>query len=189
MKNLLNCHSIGLHSFPMSLRDNGTYKRVFYADYHHELWKPVEIAIHPHHVDIKITVLDGELYNPLYKLDDNGELYKEFVWSSHILNGKGGFTYLGEQSLKQLSNIKYKQGESVIMRACEMHTVQIEKGKKCVWLIEESLPTCDYLPINYSKKDLNNWTPDGLYIECDHETRQKYIYSYIDLLRLLLYGQ
>lgn len=179
MKNLLNCHCIGLHSFPIELSENGLYKRIFYADVNHEMWKPVEIAIHPHHVDIKIIVLDGELFNPIYELDDNGEVFRKFLWNSHILNGKGGFEYLGEQGLKQTSNIKYTTGEVVIMKACDLHTVQIEKGKTCVWMIEESRPTCDYFPINYSKNDLQNWSTDGLYIECDEITKQNYIGEFL----------
>ena len=91
MKNLLNCHSIGLHSFPLSLDDNGFYRRIFFADVQHNLWKPIEIAIHPHHVDIKITILDDILYNPIYKIDESGVLFKSFKWNSHILNGNGGF--------------------------------------------------------------------------------------------------
>lgn len=178
MKNLLNCHCIGLHSFPVSISDD-LYKRIFYADFNHELWKPVEIAIHPHHVDIKITVLDGELFNPTYGLDENGELFNKFIWNSHILNGKGGFEILGEQRLRQLSNIKYCKGQSVTMKACELHTVQIELGKKCVWLIEESKPSCDCFPINYSKNNLENWSANGLYIECDEKTKQKYIGKYL----------
>lgn len=179
MKNLLNCHCVGLHSFPISLSESGLYKRIFYADFNHDMWKPVEIAIHPHHVDIKITVLEGELFNPLYELNENGEVFKKYLWNSHILNGKGGFEYLGEQGLKQVSNLKHCKGETVIMKACELHTVQIDKGKKCVWLIEEAKPTCDYFPINYSKNGLENWNTDGLYIECDEAIKQNYIGKFL----------
>lgn len=157
------------------------YKRIFYAEQNHNMWKPNEIAIHPHHVDIKITVLDGELFNPLYKLDENGEVFKKFIWNSYILNGKGGFEYLGKQGLKQVSSLKYCKGDVVTMKACELHTVQIEKGKKCVWLIEESKPTCEYFPINYSKKSLENWSAKGLYIECDESVKSSYIENYMHL--------
>lgn len=180
MKNLLNCHSIGLHSFPISLDENGFYRRIFYADVNHNLWRESEIAIHPHHVDIKISVLDGYLYNPIYKESTSGVPHNKFLWNSHILNGKGGFEYLGKQNLVEESCLKYKEGESVVMKACELHTIVIPKGKKCVWLIEESKPTCDYFPINYSLKDLTKWTPDGLYIECDEEMKMKTISKYLD---------
>lgn len=87
MKNFLNCHTVGLHSFPVSF-ENGLYKRIFYAEENHYLWKPIELAIHPHHVDIKITVLDGKLFNPIYEIHNDGDVFNKFQWESHILNGK-----------------------------------------------------------------------------------------------------
>ena len=181
MKNLLNCHSVGLHSFPISF-ENGLYKRIFYADTNHNMWKPIELAIHPHHVDIKITVLEGELFNQLFEVSEEGKKKKKYQWVSHILNGKGGFQYLRRERIKQVSNNCYKEEESVIMKACELHTVQIEKDKKCVWLIEETKPTCDYFPFNYSPYDLSQWSSEGLYIEVDESVKQKYISKYLKLI-------
>lgn len=179
MKNLLNCHTIGLHSFPIELSKEGYYKRIFYADYNHHLWKPIELAIHPHHVDIKITVLEGELFNPIYKVNPQGDLFKKFVWQSEILNkDKGGFKLLGEERLVQVSNFSYTKGQFVIMEACELHTVQVEAGKMCAWIIEESKPSCDYFPVNYSNNDLESWKPEDLYLECDEQTKQQYIGKY-----------
>lgn len=175
MKNLINCHTVGLHSFPISLDNDGLYRRVFVADRNHHMWKPFEIAIHPHHVDIKITVLKGEMYNPIYEVSDSGNEFKKFLWNSHILNGKGGFEYLGNSFLKQVSNKKYKKGDTVTMKACELHTVVINKDKYCAWLIEEAKPSCDYFPINYSIHDLSNWDPAGLYIEVDEHVKQSYL--------------
>lgn len=181
MKNLLNCHVIGLHSFPISF-ENNLYKRIFYADTNHELHKPVVVAIHPHHVDITITVLEGELYNPLYKISNDGQLYKMFKWNSHILNGNGGFEYRGHEKLTELSNLRHHSGDVIKMKACELHTIQIEKEKQCIWLIEESMPTCDYFPINYSPYDLTKWTPEGLYREVDDNVKQQYIGKYLNLI-------
>ena len=178
MKNLLHCHTKGLHSFPVSFV-NGLYKRIFYADEDHNLWRPIELAIHPHHVDIKITVFEGELFNPIYKADINGEVFNAFKWNSHILNGNGGFECIGTERLTLHSHIKYGAGENVTMKACELHTVFVEKGKKCVWLIEEAKPTCDYFPINYSPYDLANWKPDGLYVEVSDTVKEKYIGEYL----------
>jgi len=181
MKNLLNCHSVGLHSFPISF-ENNLYERIFYADTNHRLWKenPLEVAIHPHHVDIKITVLEGTLYNCLYKEESNGDRWKTFVWDSVILNGKGGFKDSGYGHLQFISKTPYKQGEEILMKACELHTVFVEKGKKCVWLIEEEIPTCEYFPLNYSNWDLTKWTPKNLYIEVSDEVKNKFISPYIN---------
>jgi hypothetical protein len=182
MKNLLNCHCTGLHSFPIDVTEDGLYRRIFYADFNHELWKPVELAIHPHHVDIKITVLQGSLLNPIYNFDNQGDYFFKFIWKSHILNGKGGFERIGQERLKKVSNIRYLEGQTVTMKACELHTVQVGRGEKCAWLIEESKPSCEYFPINYSKKHLQYWKPDGLYIECDQSTANNYINKYRHLI-------
>lgn len=178
MKNLLNCHSIGLHSFPLSF-ENGLYTRIFYADVNHNLYKPHEIAIHPHHVDIKITVLDGALTNLIYEVADEGETLHKFQWDSHILNGRGGFKYLGQEVIRQVFGRTYRAGESFTMKACELHTVFVEKDEVCVWKIEESVPTCEYFPINYSGRNLSNWTSDGLYIEVHDIVKQAFIQKYL----------
>lgn len=183
MKNLLNCHSVGLHSFPIGKDEKGFYQRIFYADFNHNLWKPFELAIHPHHTDIKITVLEGTLYNSVFEVVDNGTTFKKYHWNSHILEGKGGFEFLGLEDLQRVSQHSYSLGESVTLFACQLHTVFVEKGQKCVWLIEESAPSCEYFPFNYSTKDLSNWTPEGLYIECDDEVKQNCIGKYLTKTR------
>lgn len=186
MKNLLNCHSIGLHSFPVSF-ENGLYKRIFYADYNHNLWKtdPLELAIHPHQVDIKITVLEGILFNPLFEVSSNpndGTIFQKYQWDSVILNGKGGFRYLGSDTLKSLSYSSYKKGESTIMKSCEMHTVSVSRGYRAVWLIEESVPICEYFPISYSNHDLTKWNQQDLYLEVNDEVKDFFIRDYLKLI-------
>lgn len=182
MENLLNCHSIGLHSFPVSLQD-GLYKRIFYATKWHNMYKPFEIAVHPHHVDIKITVLDGVLMNQIFEVSETGRVVKKFKWNSHILNGNGGFEYLGKEILIKKSYISYNKGESFSMKACELHTVKVEQNKECVWMVEESIPSCEYFPINYSIHDLENWDSSGLYIKTTEEVKQEYIGKYLAVIQ------
>jgi hypothetical protein len=74
-----------------------------------------------------------------------------------------------------VSNNYYKKGESVIMNSCELHSVFVEKGHKCVWKITESPNSCDYNSINYSKKDLTNWTSEGLYVEVGDDVKEEYL--------------
>ena len=178
MKNLLNCHCIGLHSFPISKDDNGLYKRIFYADTNHQLFNPFEIAIHPHHVDIKITVLEGVLYNLLYSIG-KGELFNTYIWESHILSGEGKFKFIGYNELKLISNISYTKGQELYMNSSQLHTVFVEKSQTCIWMIEEFKPTHYYSGPNYSKHDLSNWSSEGLYIECDEQIKHQYLKDYI----------
>lgn len=180
MKNLLNCHVKGLHSFPIKCED-GLYERIFYAGYDHELYDMDAIAVHPHHTDITIEVLEGILTNIIYiETDENDvrrEKFKKYKWNSHILNGKGGFEFLGHQFLKvDLDRTKsYVAGDVITMKACELHTVTVEEGMSCIWKITEAKPSCEYLPVNYSLRDLTKWSPEGLYEEVDDEVRNLYI--------------
>lgn len=184
MKNLLNCHCKGVHSFPVSF-ENGLYRRIFYADIDHELWMPYKIAIHPHHVDIKITVLEGKMINAVYKVADENEQaysFSKFLWNSHILNGNGGFELLGIERLVEVSCDTLKDGDSVTMKSEELHTVVIDKGHVCVWMVEEYKASSECAPLNYSIHDLTKWTPDGLYIEVDDSVKQQYIGKYLSEL-------
>jgi hypothetical protein len=178
MKNLLNCHTIGLHSFPVSEKD-GLYERIFITDTNHHLWKPFEIAIHPHRVDLKITVLEGVLTNIIYEVSDKGLTLHKFKWNSHILHGSGGFELLGKEKLKIKSFKALRPKDSITMQACELHTVYVPLGEVCAWKIEESKPSCEYDPVNYSLYDLTKWRPDGLYIEVVDEVKECYIGKYL----------
>jgi len=188
MKNLLHCHTKNVHSFPLSYQD-GLYKRIFVATEIHNLWRSCEIAIHPHHVDLKITVLEGVLHNSLFRVvNDEGYRYvdrfKKYKWNSHILNGSGGFEFIGEEDLQLLDYVGYEPFESFTMKACELHTVKVEQNKKCVWMVEEFKPSCEYSGFNYSRHDLTEWKPDGLYIEVDDSVAEEYIGKYRKVLNI-----
>lgn len=183
MKNLFNCHSKGLHSFPISC-ENGLYRRIFYADITHNLHKDMELAIHPHHTDIKITVLDGCLYNYEYIETEGQPWIKKFKWNSHILNGKGGFELLGRSCISLFRVNPYREDESFTMKAHELHTVQLNREQKCVWLVEESNPDPNYTGFNYSIHDLENWTPEGLYLEVPDEVKEAMIGEYLEKIAL-----
>ena len=185
MKNLLNFHCVGVHSFPLEYKD-GLYKRVFYADKNHELYKDSAIAIHSHHVDLKITVLKGQLDNKVYALDDQrGEEYNKYRWDSHISGGCGKFISLGKQNLSLTRYESYDSGYSFFLRSDLLHTVFVPENRVCSWLVEEFPASKPYDGINYSKVNLENWTAEGLYIECDDQTANKYL-SEINIRKKIL---
>lgn len=179
MKNLLNCHSVGLHSFPISL-ENNLYTRVFYAEETHNLWKldPLEIAVHPHHVNIEIEVLDGTIYNHNFSLERKDMEWNKYKWNSEILHGKGGFEYLGKQKIGLANVNRLTKRSKIKLEACQLHTISIMKGTKAVWKITETIPTCEYFPINYTNADLSNWSSEGLYIEVGDDIKKQYLQPY-----------
>jgi len=186
MKNLLNCHVKGLHSFPISY-ENGLYRRIFYADQNHELWKtdPLALAIHPHHVDIKMTVLQGVIFNKRYQVDHHlGFVYQKFIWDSVILSGKGGFKRVGEERLSLVDTDILMPGKPIgfTLQSCVLHTVFVTKGQTAVWLIEESDPSCGYVPYNFSNWDLEKWDQSGLYIEVGDDVKGKMVGKYLKRL-------
>lgn len=165
MKNLLNCHVIGMHSFPIT-KSEDLYERIFVTGKNHELHPrdTFNLAIHPHHVNIKITVLKGELTNVIYRLDDEGELeLGEYEFKSVINNGQGGFTKIGNKRLTKISENTYHPGESFSMESCDMHTVFVPEGMESAWLVQEDIPSCDYFPVSYSDQDLTKWDQSLLY--------------------------
>jgi len=125
MEYLFNCHVIGMHSFPITTSE-GLYERIFTTSSNHVLHnrEQLELAIHPHHVNIKITILKGKLTNVIYRLDEDGDIeLGEFVFSSAIKNGAGGFKRIGSKRLRRISETTYKNGESFSMEACDAYSV------------------------------------------------------------------
>lgn len=177
MKNLLNCHVIGMHSFPVTETDN-LYERIFTTTSDHVLHDTdkMQLAIHPHHVNITITVLKGVLTNIIYQLNPKGAIeLDEYIFSSVIKNGYGGFKKIGTKNLVLVSEITYKKGDSFSMESCDMHTVRVPKGMESAWLVQEDVPTCDYFPVSYSDMDLERWNQLGMYQPVNDRVRDAFI--------------
>jgi hypothetical protein len=176
MKNLLDCHCIGVHSFPLQY-ENGLYRRVFYADRYHGLHDDNAIAIHPHHVDLKITVVKGTLCNRNYVVSDErgSELFGKYKWESHISGSAGKFVKLGTERLVMSEFGAYSEGCSFNLRSDQLHTVYVPSNTICAWLVEEFPASAPYDAINYSKMDLELWSPKGLYTECNDVVKASYL--------------
>jgi hypothetical protein len=178
---ILNCHAKGVHSFVIHEKD-GYLKRVFYADTNHEIQNTSCLAIHSHRTDIKITVLEGCLYNKVCEPDLKGERFSVYKWDSKILNDTGKFVYLFDTKLETTEANMYKAGDTFYLASHMLHTVAVNKDEKCVWLVEESMPVMPYSPLVYSQRDLNNWTAEGLYQKTDYGTMIKYLMPYHSIL-------
>ncbi len=127
-------------------------------------------------------VLEGILYNSLYEKSDTGDVYQSFKWESVIVNNKGGFKHIGNERLSLVSKIGYTSGQTTYMKANELHSVLIERGKICVWLVEEEPPSVEYIPINYSNWDLETWDQSELYQPASDTIKQQYIGKYLTLI-------
>jgi hypothetical protein len=75
-----NCHAKGLWSFVLHKEPT---VRVFFADFGHELYQ--DFAVHPHHCDITIVPIAGNLKNINYKeRGRNYPLFEKYKYQSGI---------------------------------------------------------------------------------------------------------
>lgn len=178
LKSILNCHCVGVHSFPIDYV-NGFYRRIYYADVHHELWKSSSIAIHSHRFDLKITVLDGNLMNKIYEKSDYGDDYKKYSFESKLLGLPGKFKLVGHTKLKLNHSTWLSKGNCLSMSSDILHTVHVPRGRICAWLVEESKSKTVYKNEHYSKEPLELWNPYKLYKECSEQIKLFYIGKYV----------
>lgn len=199
-RSLLNCHVPGLHSI-VFLESPGKTIRMFIADKDHELYKneppfdrlerkdPMSLAFHSHHCNITIEMVQGSMTNYTITAGQGGldtfELYA-YQYISKINNGKGGFErryipivkpIFEIESSIQLSNPNDYGISSLYLRAHELHTVYVDRGRTAAWFVYEGLESADYQEECYSN-DPNleeDWTDEGLYQPMEKK----------DLIRLL----
>lgn len=178
MKHILNCHSFGTHSFQIAEHE-GLSKRIFYADYHHNLWKPFEIAVHPNHTDIQITVLEGRLHNFIYEPSEKGMAVNKYKFLSAIKGEGGCFSWQNMAFITPTGSEVIKAGQYTHMVASDLHTIYVEQGEKCIWQIVEYKATYAHSGMNYSPYDLSKWSSEGLYTSVDETVARKYIDKYV----------
>ena len=178
-KSLLNCRVRGLHSFILKQDEDGNLIRMFVTDETHELgrnycpkdpkdWEILSVAIHPHHVDIQINMIFGQIRNVEFTLTKPETFYaqkrlRKYIWQSQIVNGQGGFKQVGKSVLYLKNRKVLKEGSSTKMNSCELHTVHVWEKQVAAWIIVQSEQSCGYDNVNYSNADLESWTANGLY--------------------------
>lgn len=171
-KSLLNCHCIGLHSI-MLLEAPGKTIRLYITEENHQLYKngmdyinEQSIAYHPHHCNLTIHCVYGSLVNITVQEshNDNAPLFNKYLYKSEISDGEMKFHPQGEARIEHLGFKTVGKGESITMKAKDIHTVFCSKGTINAWLVYEGKEDETYNPICYTKKDLNNESSEGLYI-------------------------
>ena len=168
-----NCHATGVHSIVLDQDANGYLKRAFLTDETHVLWQNrvldnsgMTIALHSHHCDIEIQVVEGEIYNMSADVSIDSLGYQVWGWKfeSQITNGSGKFVKTNQCfTLDNIQEKKLVAGETLRLKANEHHTVFVEKGKKTSWIIQESKEDPNYDNTCYSNNDLTKFDFSGLY--------------------------
>lgn len=174
-KSLRHCHSPNLHS--IMLVDKPEQRlRLFVTDVTHILWQnyrkpvvklstPLSIAFHPHHCNVTLHVLSGEITNwTVFPDFHQGELhFNRYLYDSKITGGGSGFKRCGDLPLAHNDEVTYRAGESVYMKANEIHTVGVPRGKHAAWLVYEGREDPNYMPVCWSNVPLELLSLDGLY--------------------------
>lgn len=210
-RSLRNCHARGLDSI-MVYDKPGMRIRIFVATPDHELWKnrlggiwndkkfkkTMSVAMHPHHCDLTLRVIFGNLANfeiakgNVQLPQQNTSSYhnfidlKEYEYVSPISTGeKGEFICLRDVQVPSYSIRQTKIGDSFAsreleMKADEIHTVAIAKGKPCAWFVFEGDSDPNYKPVCYSNDDLESFSFDGLYEPMSEDYLDKTIQIILD---------
>lgn len=159
-----NCHVRGVDSIVLAENvDTGELVRVFWANPGHELYHnhdiespDLRVALHPHHCDIRITPIFGDLMN-IVVTPGFDMFVNTWEYVSGIANSRGYFRQLPEQ--EGFGSIH----RDVLTSPCDMthdqvHTVFVPKGQTAAWLVEEGPTNGRANPrLCYSNSDLTKF--------------------------------
>lgn len=183
-KSILNCHTNGLHSIYLS----GEHKliRMFIAEPGCSLGivpkesKPLyltpteidftihPIAIHPHHCDIALVPVCGDLFNWEFSLqptDFDKDIGTIGLWQyrSKISHGEIGFKKIGETGLSFVGGVRLSEGQLWSLSASSLHTVSVNPDQYTAWVVVEGNENKDYNSVAYSNLDLSQIDTTDLY--------------------------
>jgi hypothetical protein len=170
-KSLLHCHVKKLHSI-MLLDHPGKTIRMFVAEPGNELWKNDDIranqslAYHSHHCELTLTCIYRSFANKILT-QGHVEDIPEFEYQSKIKTGKVGFKKLGRKFFGVVKRTELMAGDSVFMKASDIHTVSVPKNTWAAWLVFEGREDKNYSSKCYSYTDLEKTKLAGLYKPMD----------------------
>jgi hypothetical protein len=178
-RSLLHCHLRDVHSLLFSDAPERRI-RLFVADIGNELWKnsqsriiageKMSVAFHPHHCNVTLHVVKGELVNWLIYFGNVGiNTYTRFQYNSQIRDAGISFTPVGEDRLEYTRPIKLGVNDYHIMRAEEIHTVSTPKDQIVAWFVYEGKEDPAYQPLSWSNAPLDQMSFEGLYQKPDEK--------------------
>lgn len=185
MKNVINCHAIGLHS--ITVQEN-PFVRLFVTTEDHVLWENsrantdrMSVGFHAHHCDITLTTVRGKPYNWLvsevvsedYRRWTNFLHVRKHRYRSALRGEKPGFDLIGTTRVTTLLFSHMSPCDPWEMKANQIHTVYVPKGERAAWLVAEGKEDPAYEPLTYSPHDLSDVAMDDLYLPMGPEVAQE----------------
>lgn len=154
---LMDCHVKGLLSI-MLQDEPGNRIRMFYATDEHQLWQraradnaEMTLAVHPHHCDITLIKVFGEVWNDTFQVEENraGKFHK-CRYSSHINEGKGGLEDTGRRFIATDYQHRQINQYGTRMDAKQLHSIYVPRGTEAAWLVIEGIEDETYDSVCYT---------------------------------------
>ena len=192
-RSLLHCHAQGLHSI-MLLEAPGKTIRLYVAvkgnDLHKNFYRNfknngMSIAFHPHHCNLTLHCIKGWFYNWEVTEGSIGECIEttKFLYKSKIKSGDTDFTKVQDNAGLQTTNYRLmKEGDCVMMKANEIHTVACPSDQVTSWIVFEGKENGKHVDYCWSNQDLTKQDFSGLY----QKTNAATIHDLISLSGILV---
>lgn len=170
-KSFLHCHVRNVHSIMFMDTPEKTI-RLYIADLRNELFynypdnyklKQMTTAFHPHHCDLTLHCIKGNLTSWRVKESEEGLPATKYLYHSQILEGKTQFEKIGETFLQTLQHHTINEGDIIELKASDIHTVSSAPDKFTAWFVYEGKDDPEYKSFCWSNKELENETLEGLY--------------------------
>lgn len=166
---LRDCHVHGIDSIVLH-DEPGNRVRLFFAGYQHKLYqnKPDgnytdSLAVHPHHCDIRLVRLFGDVTNYRMAMVPRGNgPWREFEYRSAIKTGEAGqLIPTGNSAELYVLSDDSLCNAGTLMKAWELHTIHVDHGFRAAWLVIEGREDPHYRSVCWSKAEAHDM--DGLY--------------------------
>lgn len=179
-KSLLNCHAIGLHSI-MLLDSPGKTIRLFIAVEGNELYRngkentytdrPMSVGFHSHHCNLTLYCIKGQFINWVVEKHDGTDPVnwsdlvqtEAYEYKSLIKQGELQFIHKHKQTLKTVYMQQIEAGNSVHLKANELHTVICKKDQISAWFVFEGKEDPNYDSTLYTNTNPNEQDNTQLY--------------------------
>lgn len=153
-----NCHGLGLHSIVLEKKPDGRLIRFFMTDPTHKMYlndniETASLGVHDHIYPISLMPLHGEVINLTFEKSEFGTTVNHFEFDS-ILQGGTGAKWVGQAKLacSSMQRLTY----SLYLKANQLHTVYVPKGKIAAWIVIEG----------EKEKDVNNLYSVNSSVDC-----------------------
>lgn len=172
-KSFRNCHAIGVDSI---LFDDtpGDRLRAFVANKEHTLYAncrrtegPLSVALHPHHCDVKLIPIFGEIYNVTPKRTTGGRKFSGYRYQSKVTSGVGKFVRIDDVMMVALEAERLRK--PLAMSASRVHTIFIPRGQTAAWYVREGQEDQHYSGLCWSDDDLEKFDFGPFYRPMDRQ--------------------